>query len=119
MPTRDQVAGVLDAYVEALGAHDVDALVALFAPDGVKHEPLGIATHRGHAELRSFDEAAARADFTVSRHSPVTIAGRFAAMQVLVQASGMDPFLATDLFELDDDGRIISLQVLIDIESRP
>ncbi len=114
MPTRDEICSVIDSYVKHLGNHDVDELVALFAADAVQHEPLGVQTFRGIDEIREFDIANAKMPFTVSRYSPVVVSGRFAAMQLRVQREGMPDFLASDLFEFDDDGKIISLSVVLD-----
>ena len=118
MPTRDEICSVLESYVKHLGSHDVDRLVALFADNAVQHEPLGVQTYRGIDEIRAFDIENAKVDFTVSRYSPITVTGRFAAMQVRVELEGMPAFLALDLFEFDDDCRIISLSVVIDPQAQ-
>ncbi|MGN5238439.1 nuclear transport factor 2 family protein [Rhodococcus sp. SJ-3] len=118
MPTRDEICSALESYVKHLGNHDVDQLVALFADDAVQHEPLGVRTYRGRDEIRGFDTENAKVDFTVSRHSPIIVTGRYAAMQVRVEREGMPAFLASDLFEFDDDCRIISLSVVIDPQAR-
>ncbi|NLU84163.1 nuclear transport factor 2 family protein [Rhodococcus sp. HNM0569] len=114
MPTRDEICSAVDAYVKHLASHDVDALVSLFADDAVQHEPMGVHTYRGIAEIRAFDTENAKVDFTVSRHSPITVTGRFAAMQLRVQREGMPDFLSTDLFEFDGNCRIVSLSVVLD-----
>lgn len=92
----------------------MDQLVSLFADDAVQHEPLGVRTYRGVDEIRGFDTENARVDYTVSRYSPITVTGRFAAMQIRVQRAGMPDFLATDLFEFDEHGKIVSLSVVLD-----
>jgi len=119
MPTRDDICSVLETYVTHLSNHDIDELAALFADDAVKHEPLGVASYRGRDEIRAFDAESAKVNFSVTRHSPVTVSGNFAAMQVRVEVEGVPAFLATDLFEFDDHGKITSLSVLIDGEARP
>lgn len=118
MPTRDEICSALESYVKHLGNHDVDQLVALFADDAVQHEPLGVRTHRGVDEIRQFGIANAKVDFTVSRHSPIVVTGRYAAMQVRVEREGMPAFLASDLFEFDDNCRIVSLSVVIDPQAQ-
>ncbi|WP_235736215.1 nuclear transport factor 2 family protein [Nocardioides alcanivorans] len=119
MPTREDICSILDSYIEHLSAHDVDELGALFADDAVKHEPLGVASYHGRDEIRAFDVKAARAPFTAVRNSPITVSGRHAAMQVAVRLEGVGEFIATDLFEFDEQGKITSLSVLIDSEARP
>jgi steroid delta-isomerase len=116
---REDICSVLESYVTHLSGHDLDELGALFVDDAVKHEPLGVATYRGRDEIRAFDAEAAKTNFSATRHSPVTVSGNFAAMQVRVEVEGGPAFLATDLFELDEQGKIASLSVLIDVEARP
>lgn len=118
MPTRDDICSVIDLYVKHLGDHDVDQLVSLFAADAVQHEPLGVRTYRGIDEIRAFDIENAKVAFTVSRYSPITVTGRYAAMQLRVQREGMPDFLATDLFEFGDDGKIVSLSVVLDPQAQ-
>jgi len=108
----------MESYIEHLSNHDVDRLVGLFAEGAVQHEPLGAKTYRGLAEIRAFDEKNAKAPFTVSRFSPITVTGRFAAMQVRVHLDGRPDFVSTDLFEFDDDCKIVSLSVVLDPEAR-
>lgn len=117
MPTRSEICAVVEAYAHHLGNHNVDQLVELFAADAVQHEPLGVRTYRGREEIRQFDIACAKVDFTVSVHSPITVVGRYAAVQLRVSRAGMADFAATDLFEFDDDGKIVSLSVVLDPEA--
>ncbi len=119
MPTRADICSVLESYITHLSGHEVDELGALFAEDAVKHEPLGVASYHGRDEIRAFDLKAAQVPFSVVRHSPITASGSFAAMQVLVEPEGMEAFLVTDLFEFNEQGKITSLSVLIDLEARP
>ncbi|EME23388.1 nuclear transport factor 2 family protein [Rhodococcus triatomae] len=118
MPTRDDICSVIDSYVKHLGDHDVEQLVSLFADDAVQHEPLGVRTYRGIDEIRAFDTENATVAFTVSRYSPIVVSGRYAATQLRVQREGMPDFLAGDLFEFDDNGKIRSLSVVLDPEAR-
>ncbi|GAA0956625.1 nuclear transport factor 2 family protein [Actinocorallia libanotica] len=117
MPTRNDICQAIDSYVSFLGSHDVDRLVALFSEDAVQHEPLGVRSYRGIEEIRRFDTENAKVDFTVTRLSPITVVGRFAATQLRVSVPGMPDFVATDLFEFDDDCKIVSLRVLPDPEA--
>lgn len=119
MPTREDMCSVLESYVTHLSEHDIEELNALFAEDAVKHEPLGRASHHGREAIRSFDVTSTQHEFSVTRHSAVTASGNFAAMQVLVKHELAGEFLATDLFEFNEQGQIASLSVLIDLEARP
>ncbi|MER5280996.1 nuclear transport factor 2 family protein [Streptomyces sp. NPDC002809] len=114
MPSRDEICSAIESYVKHLGNHDVDELLALFAEDAVQHEPLGVASYRGVEEIRRFSTGNAKVDFTVSLHTPITVTGRYAAMQLRVERAGMPAFAATDLVEFDDACRIVSLSAVID-----
>lgn len=114
MPSRDEICSAIESYVHHLGNHDVGQLLALFADEAVQHEPLGVASYRGIDEIRKFSTENAKVDFTVGLLSPVTVTGRYAAMQLRVERAGMRAFAATDLIEFDEACRIVSLSVVID-----
>ncbi|MBM4608332.1 nuclear transport factor 2 family protein [Rhodococcus hoagii] len=109
---------MIDSYVKHLGNHDVDELVALFATDAVQHEPLGVRTYRGIDEIREFDTANAKVAF----HGEPSLADRrlrpVRRDAVARAARGMPDFLASDLFEFDDTGKIVSLSVVLDPEAQ-
>jgi ketosteroid isomerase-like protein len=52
-PTAEDPAAVAAAFGQAVQAGDVDAIVALFAPDAVQITPFG--TFRGPEEIRAFE----------------------------------------------------------------
>jgi len=54
MPTPEQMVAVVQAYVAAFAAGDVDAVVALFAEDATVEDPVGTPPKRGLAEIRAF-----------------------------------------------------------------
>lgn len=117
MPTRDQIVSVVETYVELLAAHRTDDLVELFVPDAVQHEPIGVRTNRGHDEIRKYFDESKDGGFTVGLLSPITVVGNFAAMQIRVQLDGVPDFASTDLFEFDDDCRIVSITALPDVKA--
>lgn len=114
MPDRADIVSAVEDYVKYLGSHDVDKLVALFADGAVQHEPLGVKTYTGLDEIRAFDTANAQVDFTVSLLGPISVTGRYAAMQLRVQREGIPDFAASDLFEFDENCKIVSLSVVLD-----
>ncbi|GAB2652745.1 nuclear transport factor 2 family protein [Prescottella soli] len=117
MPSRSEICAAVESYIEHLGNHDVEKLVGLFAEGAVQHEPLGARTYRGLDEIRAFDEENAKVPFSVSLLSPITVSGRFAAMQVRVHVEGVPDFASTDLFEFDENCKIVSLSVVLDPEA--
>lgn len=118
MPTRDEICSALQSYVDHHTRHDADRLVAMFADDAVLHEPVGVSTYRGIDEIREFAVRNATVDYSVSLLSPITVTGRFAGVQLRVQPARMPDFATTDLFEFDDECRIVSLSVVLDPEAR-
>ncbi len=117
MPDREDIVAAVEQYVRHLGEHDVDQLVSLFADDAVQHEPLGVASYRGIEEIRAFDARNARMPFTVERMAPIVVSGRHASTGARIRMGEHD-FAAMEMFEFDDECKIVSLSVLIDQEAR-
>lgn len=118
MPTRDELCSAVQSYVDHHTNHDVDGLVAMFADDAVLHEPVGVRTYHGSDEIRRFATENAAVDYSVTLLSPITVTGRYAGAQLCVRRDGMPDFATTDLFEFDDEGKIVSLRVVLDPEAR-
>ncbi|WP_235735004.1 nuclear transport factor 2 family protein [Nocardioides alcanivorans] len=117
-PTRAQICNAVETYVRLLADHQTDALAELFAEDAVQHEPVGVRTNRGRDEIRAFFAESERTPFTVSLSTPVTVVGNYAAMQMRVDVKGMPDFASMDLFEFDDDCKIVSITALPDLKAR-
>jgi steroid delta-isomerase len=117
MPSRDEICAAVDSYVRLLGSHQIDALMDLFHQGAVQHEPVGARTNRGFDEIRAFFAESEDTPFTVSRLSPVTVVGCFAAMQLRVQREGLADFASTDLFEFDENCKILSITAVPDIKA--
>lgn len=117
MLTRDQIVSVVETYVELVSAHRTDDLVKLFAPDAVQHEPVGVRTNSGHDEIRKYFDETKDSGFTVRLLTPITVVGNFAAMQIGIQLHGVPDFASTDLFEFDDECKIVSITALPDVKA--
>lgn len=118
MPTRTEICDAVHTYVARLAVHDTDGLVELFTPDAVQHEPVGVNTNRGHEEIRAFFAKDETVPFTVSLLTPVTVVGNVAAMQMRVSVKGLDDFASTDVFEFDDDCKIVSITAVPDTRAK-
>lgn len=116
-PSREVICAAVETYVRLLADHRVDELAELFTEDAVQHEPVGVRTNRGRAEIRAFFAESERTPFTVSLATPITVVGSFAAMQMRVAVKGMPDFITTDLFEYDDHGLIRSITALPDLKA--
>lgn len=117
MLTRDQIVSVVETYVELVSAHRTEDLVQLFAPDAVQHEPVGVRTNRGHDEIRKYFDETKDSGFTVTLLTPITVVGNFAAMQIRIRLDGVPDFASTDLFEFDDECKIVSITALPDVKA--
>jgi len=121
MTTRDQICAVCDAYVAAVSAHDVDAIMAVFAPGAAQEEPVGSAPNVGHEAIRAFFAATEDFPFTVRRIGPITVSGDVAAFQIGVDfPDGAVPSMtSTDVATFDGDGLIKRLVAIPDGQADP
>ncbi|MDQ6642243.1 MAG: nuclear transport factor 2 family protein [Actinomycetota bacterium] len=117
MPNREQIVSLVQRYVAAVDAQDVDAATALFTEDGHQEDPVGDGPNVGHAAIREFFEQSFSVPFEARLEGPVTVHGRFAAFRIRIEiAAGRTPFLMliTDLVEVSQDGRFSSLRAVPD-----
>lgn len=117
MVTRDDIVAAVNRYVELLAAHKTDALAELFAEDAVQHEPMGVRTNRGREEIRAFFAESEDAPFTVTLLSPITVVGKHAAMQIQIHHDHIENFASSDVFEFDDDLKIVSISAFPDLKA--
>lgn len=112
MPTRAEIAQLVDDYLAAVSASDVEAIVALFAPDARQEDPVGSEPNIGHEAIRAFFTASAGVEMTATRYGPVCVMGDQAVFQILISMpAGEDEFrmLFADRITVDQDGRISEL----------
>lgn len=57
MPTPEHMQAAVRAYIAALNAGDIDAIVALYAEDATVEDPVGSTPQRGLAQIRTFYSA--------------------------------------------------------------
>lgn len=116
---RSQVLATIDAYVDALNAHDVESVLAVFADDATHIEPVGGPVRSGES-LRAFLEDATKPGWSCSLHSPPTVVGVHAAFVLAITLEGDTPLtlLSTDVIEVDSDGRIAAFVAYPDWEAQ-
>jgi steroid delta-isomerase len=119
MIAPEEVRKVVDEYVDAYRRDDKDAVIALFRPDAVWHDPVGQPPHVGHAGVGAFwDQAHQMADRIELVPSDVIVCGNEAAMifeiHVTIGDGGM-VMDAVEIFELDDDAKITTLKAYWDM----
>jgi ketosteroid isomerase-like protein len=105
--------GIADAYVGAVNAGDLEAILALCSPDAVLNNPAG--TFTGLDEIRSFYGSvvlAGKARLTIRsvQAADRRVTAELTATSPLGQAG--NELVAVDKFVLDDEGRIRSLEIV-------
>ena len=115
MPDASDIERVFEKYAAAWSSHDLDAVAALFAPDGVVHDPVDGPGVEGREKIRAFfEEFGGPAVKGMKLAGPVHISGdcRHAATRVNAEADlGEGPVRveALDVFTFDDDGLITTM----------
>jgi len=122
--TTHDVRAVVERYVEASNRDDKQAVLALFAPDAVWHDPVGAPPHVGHDGVAAFfDQARTMADRLEMRIRDVIACGSEAAALLEIEATIGDGGMILDVvetFELDEDGRIRLMKAYWDMaRARP
>ena len=110
MPSEAAMKAAMQAYFDQFNAGDVEAVVALFAPDAPVEDPVGSAPHVGTAAIRAAFAAvlANRPHLTLSA-PPRGSHGNAAAMALEAKVGGMT-IRAIDVLTFDDACRIASLK---------
>ena len=104
---------VVPAYVAALNAGDLEAIVALYADDASVEDPVGSAPHRGRQAIRAFYARSVAVPLEVALEGPVRVAGRECAFPFsvsLVYESQRMTFRPIDTFRFDEAGRIVQMR---------
>lgn len=112
MPSRARIAQIVDDYLAAITASDVDGVVSLFAPDARQEDPVGSTPNVGSEAIRAFFAASAEVAMSATRYGPVCVMGNQAVFQILISMpAGDDEFriLFTDLITVNEQGLITEL----------
>ncbi len=119
MPTPEQIAAVIDAYVDGYRRNDKQAVLDLFHPEAVWHDPVGQPPHVGHAGVGEFwDSTHAMADSIVLEPRYVAVGGDEGAMAFEIHVSMGDNTMimdAVEIFTVDDAGKIVLLKAYWDM----
>lgn len=113
MPTPEHMQASVEAYVRALNASDLDAIVALYADDAVVEDPVGTAPKCGLAEIRAFYAGSLKLKLRVELEGQIRAVANEAAFafsvsfEVKGQRTTIRPI---DLFRFDDAGRIVHMR---------
>jgi steroid delta-isomerase len=119
MPTPEAIRAVVDAYVDGYRRNDKQGVLALFRSDAIWYDPVGEPPHVGHDGVAAFwDQGHALADRIELVPSDVIVCGNEAAMvfeiHVTIGEGGM-VMDAVEIFEIDDDDKIVTLKAYWDM----
>lgn len=101
------------AYVHALNAGDVEAIVALYADDAQVEDPVGALPKKGIAEIRAFYTGALRTRLQVELEGQIRAVADEAAFPFSVsyeikgQRTTVRPL---DMFRFNEAGRIVQMR---------
>lgn len=109
-PVARDPRAVVDAYFAAVRARDVDAFVALFAPDAVYTVPNG-KTMTGHAEIREFQQMVFGAGAPVPHPQGRFVGPEGIAVEIEAHLPDGSVRQTTNHYRFDGAGRIASLKV--------
>jgi steroid delta-isomerase len=119
MATPETVRSVVDEYVAASNSGDREAVLALFAPDAVWHDPVGQPPHTGLGGISAFyDQTRTMADRIEMKPSDVIVCGNEAAMVFEIHVTIGDGGMvmdAVETFEVNDDGKISGMKAYWDM----
>lgn len=113
VPTPQHMREVVARYIAALNAADIDAIVALYAPDAQVEDPVGSEPHRGHAAIRAFYSRSLTMRLEVALQGEVrAVAGEaaFAFTVALQQGDARLVISPIDHFRFDAQGRITHMR---------
>lgn len=113
MTMPDSPEAVVHAYVRALNAGDLEAIVALYADDATVEDPVGSAPVAGREAIRAFYARSVAVPLEVALEGPVRAAGRECAFPFsvsLVWEGRRTTFRPIDTFRFDDAGRIVQMR---------
>jgi steroid delta-isomerase len=110
---QQKMIAAVHAYVRALNAGDLDAIVALYAEDATVEDPVASPLKRGRAAIRDFYAASTALRLEVALEGEIRVAGRECAFAFSVsfthegQPTTIRPI---DTFEFDEAGRILRMR---------
>lgn len=115
---RRQMADTVHAYVRALNAGDLDAVMALYAEDASTEDPVGSPARVGRAAIRdSYAVAMASMQLAVALDGELYFSERACAAPFIVDISReghTTTIRSIDVFEFDAAGRIARMRAYFD-----
>ena len=111
--TPDAAAALCDAYLDALVAGDLEAVLALFSPDAVVEDPVGSEPQQGVDPLRAFYQIACNSVSKAERVGPPRIAGAEIAFAFTITIGSTANAMCIDIidvFSCDSAGKVCGMR---------
>jgi len=111
--TPDAAAALCDAYLDALVAGDLEAVLALFSPDAVVEDPVGSEPQQGVKALRAFYQIACDSVSKAERVGPPRIAGAEIAFAFTITIGSRPNAMCIDIidvFSCDSAGKVCGMR---------
>lgn len=115
MNTAEHMSAVVQRYVDALNASDLDGIVALYADDATVEDPVGSEPQRGIAAIRSFYANSLKLPLKVELTQEVRAVANEAAFAFTVsfEYKGRKTTIAPiDHFRFNKTGKVVSMRAL-------
>lgn len=118
--SHDAMVGVVHRYIAALNASDLDAVVALYAPDATVEDPVGSAPHVGLEAIRSFYAGSVAMGLKVKLQGEVRAVANEVVFPFSVQLNmngGQLTISPIDHFRLNAQGQITHMRAFFSAEN--
>ena len=115
MNTEEHMTGVVQRYVDALNASDLDAIVALYADDATVEDPVGSEPQRGIEAIRAFYAKSLKLPLQVALQGAVraTVNEAAFAFSVSFEYKGRKTTISPiDHFRFNGAGKVVSMRAL-------
>lgn len=110
---HQEMVHVVDAYIAAIAASDVEAMLDLFAADATVEDPVGSEPHKGLEAIRNFYTHAMQIVTRLELDGPVRTVNGVAAFALNVLLTRQSPPMRVaviELFRFNEAGKIASMQ---------
>lgn len=101
----------VDSYMKGLTKADLDGVMALYAPNATVEDPVGTPVREGHEAIREFYAGAVAAGIKAELTGDVRCTESSAAFPFrLTVGDGAMKIAVIDVFEFNEDGKVISMK---------
>jgi steroid delta-isomerase len=108
---------VVEKYIKAISTEDMDAIRSIYADNGTVEDPVGSPQHEGIDNIMSFYGAIKGMGVKLELTGAVRLAGNSAAFPFQAKI-GPITMEVIDVFEFNEDGKVVSMRAYWGPENR-